>query len=197
MFNNLSSPLALLTTRRSGKPRHMVAPGPDDAQLRQLLGMATRTPDHGKLFPWRLVVIGPDQRAAFAELIVRAYVDEKPEAGRLELEAMQEFAHAAPSLVAVLSTPVRESKIPLWEQELSAGALCMNVEHAAHALGYVACWLTAWPAFNETVLAGLGGVPGKDRVAGFMFIGTPGKELEERPRPDLDQVVHYWSPDTP
>lgn len=194
MFNDLTSPLSLLATRRSGKPRDMVAPGPNGDQLRQLLEIATRTPDHGKLAPWRLVVIGADQRDDFAKLVVTAYRAEKSDAGRLEIDAMEEFSRAAPTLVAILSTPVEGSKIPLWEQQLSAGAVCMNLEHAAHAAGFVACWLTAWPAYNETVLAGLGGQPGQDRVAGFIFIGSPGKQLEERPRPDFDDVVRQWAP---
>jgi nitroreductase len=194
MFNDLSSPIALLSTRRSGKPRNMEAPGPDASQLRHILEVATRTPDHGKLFPWRLVVIDKDRRDDFAQLLVSAYLAEKPDAGRLEIDAMVDFAHSAPMLVAVLSTPVIESKIPLWEQQLSAGALCMNLEHAAHAAGFVACWLTAWPAYSEAVLAGLGGTLGKDKVAGYIFIGSPGKPLAERPRPAYDDVVRHWAP---
>ncbi|WP_221796018.1 nitroreductase family protein [Aquisediminimonas sediminicola] len=194
MFNDISSPLALLATRRSGKPRNMIAPGPDAAQLRQLLAVATRTPDHGKLFPWQLVVIDKERRDDFAALLVSAYRAEKPDAGRLEVAAWEEFAHSAPMLVAVLSTPVAGSKIPLWEQQLSAGAVCMNIEHAAHAMGFVACWLTSWPAYSEAVLAALGGVPGKDKVAGYIFIGTAGKPLEERPRPEYDDVVRHWTP---
>ena len=109
MFNDLSSPLALLQTRRSGKPRDLIAPGPDDAQLRQILEVALRTPDHGKLAPWRFVVVPSTRRAALAELLESAYRAEKPDAGRLEIEAMHQFAHQAPTLVVALSAPVAGS----------------------------------------------------------------------------------------
>ena len=130
MFNDLSSPLALLQTRRSGKPRDMIAPGPDDAQMRQILEVALRTPDHGKLAPWRFVIVPDDRRDALASLLETAYRAEKPDAGRLEIEAMHQFAHQAPTLIVALSSPVAGSKIPLWEQQLSAGAAIMNLLHA-------------------------------------------------------------------
>lgn len=190
-FNDRSTPLAYLQTRRSGRPRDMVAPGPDAATLREIVAIAARTPDHGKLAPWRFVSIPLDAREAFAALLVDAYRAEKPTAGRLEIEAMEQFARQAPTLVAVLSTPKRESHIPLWEQELSAGAACMNLEHAAHAHGFVAGWLTGFPAYSTTICTALGGREG-DRIAGFIFIGTPSRDLEERPRPDLDAILSEW-----
>jgi nitroreductase len=191
MFNDLSSPAALLATRRSGKPRDMVAPGPDEAQLSAILNAAMRVPDHGKLAPWRFVIVGSDSREAFAEMLKSAYLADKPGAGRLELEAMEQFARQAPTLVAVLSTPVESSKIPLWEQELSAGAVCMNLLASAHAAGFVGSWLTGWPAYSPHVLQSLGGREG-DRIAGFLFVGTPSRELEERPRPAYEAVVSTW-----
>lgn len=170
----------------------MVAPGPDDAQLRQIIGIAARTPDHGKLAPWRFVTIAADQRDILAERLRQAYLATKPDAGRLELEAIRTFAHEAPSLVIVLSAPVRTSHIPLWEQELSAGAACMNLLAAAHAMGFVASWLTGWAAYSDDVRA-LFGEEGT-RIAGFIFIGSASRDLEERPRPQLDAVVSQWSP---
>ena len=110
MFNDTSSPLNLLLTRRSGKPRDMVAPGPDAAQMDAILAAATRVPDHGKLAPWRFVVVGADQRDRLSTLLVEAYRADKPEAGRLEIEAMEQFAHQAPALVVALSSP-KASKI--------------------------------------------------------------------------------------
>lgn len=190
MFNDTSSPLALLTTRRSGKPRDLVAPGPDDAQLRQMLEVALRTPDHGKIAPWRFVIVPPEKRAALAELLEAAYRKEKPDAGRLEIESMHQFAHQAPTLVVALSAPVASSKIPLWEQELSAGAAVMNLLHGVHALGFAGGWLTGWPTFNEDVRQAF--AKGDERIAGFVFIGTPGRDLEERPRPDYDTIVSIW-----
>jgi len=191
MFNDLSSTAALLATRRSAKPREMIAPGPDAAQLRQILEAGMRVPDHGKLNPWRFVIIPDDRRGALADLLVEAYRAEKPEAGRLELEAMVQFAQQAPTLVVVLSTPAENSKIPLWEQELSAGAVCMNMLIATHALGFVGSWLTGWPAYNDAVREALGGGH-HDRVAGFLFLGTPSRPVEERPRPTYEAVVSTW-----
>ncbi len=191
IFNDTSSSLSLLLSRRSGKPRDMVAPGPDAAQLHAILSAATRVPDHGKLAPWRFVVVRSDQRSALARVIVDAYLLEKPDAGRLEIEAMEQFAHQAPSLVVALSAPVAGSKIPVWEQELSAGAAIMNLLMAAHALGFVGGWLTGWPSYSEAVRDAFGYAG--ERIAGFIFIGTALRALEERPRPDYADVVQEWT----
>lgn len=191
MLNDTSSPLALLATRRSGKPRDLVAPGPDDAQLATLLEIAARTPDHGKLAPWRFVVVPADRRAALSELITSAYRAERPQAARLEIEALDQFARQAPTLVVVLSAPKVESHIPLWEQELSAGAACMNLLHAVHASGFAGGWLTGWPAYSDSVRDAFGAAP--EKIAGFVFIGTPSRPLEERPRPESDKIVRYWT----
>lgn len=193
MFNDTSSALALLSSRRSGKPRDMVAPGPDAAQLRRILEVATRTPDHGKLAPWRFVIVGAEQRTALRDLLRRAYLDGKPDAGRLELEAIDQFAGQAPTLVVALSKPAHASHIPLWEQELSVGAACMNLLHAAHALGFVGGWLTGWASYSDMVRDGFGGKD--ERIAGFIFIGSPSRPLEERPRPGYEAIVSDWKPD--
>ena len=169
MFNDASTPLSLLRTRRSGKPRDLIAPGPNADQLRQILEIALRTPDHGKLAPWRFVIVPQEQRDRLADLLDSAYRRERPDAGRLELEAMHQFAHQAPALVVALSAPVAGSKIPLWEQELSSGAAIMNLLHASHALGFAAGWLTGWPAYNEDVRAAF--AKADERIAGFIFIG--------------------------
>lgn len=190
MFNDRTSPLSLLQTRRSGKPRDLIAPGPDAEQLRAILEVALRTPDHGKLAPWRFVIVPQERRAALAALLESAYRAEKPDAGRLEIEAMHQFAHQAPALVVALSAPVSGSKIPVWEQELSAGAAIMNLLHATHALGFAGGWLTGWPSYNEDVRAAF--AKGDEKIAGFVFIGTPGKAQEERPRPEYDNIVSVW-----
>ncbi len=186
-FNDRSSTISLLLTRRSAKARDLVAPGPSDAELATILQAAARVPDHGKLAPWAFVIIR--DRAAFAELLQHLYRADKPEAGRLELEAMASFATQAPVLVALVSTP-REGKIPLWEQQLSAGAAAQNLLIAAHALGYAANWLTAAPAFLPGTAEALGHPGG--RIAGFFFLGTPKAPLEERPRPDMSTIVSNW-----
>ncbi|OJU23496.1 MULTISPECIES: nitroreductase [unclassified Sphingomonas] len=190
MFNDRSTPLSLLSSRRSGKPRDLVAPGPDVAALEQMCAIAARTPDHGKLAPWRFVIVAPEARAALAKVITDAFRAERPEARRIEIEALEQFAHQAPALVVVLSSPRSESHIPVWEQELSAGAACMNLLHAAHAMGFAGGWLTGWAAFSDRVRDAFGAAP--ERIAGFVFIGTPGKPLEERPRPDTGAVTSHW-----
>jgi nitroreductase len=187
-FNDTASTAALLASRRSGKAREMIAPGPDSGQLQAILAAAARVPDHGKLNPWRFVVI--ENRAAFAEALMAIYLAGKPDAGRLEREAVTQFATQAPCLIAVIASP-KPSHIPLWEQELSVGAACQNLMLAAHAHGFVANWLTGWAAFDAQVLALLGGAA-PERIAGFFFIGTQDKPLEERPRPDLSAVVKHW-----
>lgn len=190
MFNDRTTPASLLATRRSGKPRDMIAPGPDAAQLDAMLAMAARTPDHGKLAPWRFVIVPDDARDRLAWVIVDAYRAERPQASQAEIDSLKQFAHQAPTLVVALSSPRTESHIPLWEQELSAGAACMNLLHAAHAMGFVAGWLTGWPAYSESVRDAFGAAP--ERIAGFIFIGTPARDMEERPRPDLNKIVSIW-----
>jgi nitroreductase len=191
MLNDLSSTLALMRSRRSGRPRDLVAPGPDADQLRGIFEIAMRTPDHGKLHPWRFVHVRRDGREAFAALLQSAYRAANPDPGRLEIEANERFAHQAPELIVALSSPTPEIKIPVWEQELSCGAACMNLVLAAHASGFAAGWVTGWAAYSAQVLAAFGAPP--ERIAGFIFLGTAGVELEERPRPGFEDVVSEWT----
>lgn len=192
MFNDRSSALSLLETRRSGRPRDLVAPGPTPVELRRILAVAARTPDHGKLHPWRFVHVAQDRRGAFADLLRRAYLADNPDPARLELEANDRFARQAPELVVALSLPTVPHKIPLWEQQLSCGAACMNLLLATHALGYAAGWVTGWAAYSPQVRAAFGAAGEHDRIAGFIFLGTPGAEQEERLRPALDEVAAEW-----
>lgn len=195
MLNDRSSTLALLETRRSGRPREMMPPGPDEAQLERILAIAARTPDHGKLFPWRFVTVGADQRGALADLLARALPEHDPGALPAHHAKAAEFAHQAPTLVVLVSAPTPGHKIPLWEQEISCGAAGMNLLLAAHALGFVGGWITGWAAYSERVRAAFCG-PG-ERIAGFLFLGTAGAELEERPRAPLATVARRWNPPTP
>jgi len=192
MLNDRSSTMALLRTRRSGRPREMVGPGPSADELEQILTAAARTPDHGKLFPWRFVVVGDDQRAQLAELLRVALDEEDPPPTAAHHEKAQQFAHQGAALVVLVSAPVPNHKIPVWEQELSAGAAAMNLLLAAHAMGYVGGWLTGWQAYSERVRQAFC-APG-ERIAGFMFIGHPGRELDERPRAPLATVWRPWHP---
>jgi nitroreductase len=192
MLNDLSSLLALLETRRSGKPRELVGPGPNDDELERILAIAARTPDHGKLFPWRFVTVGDDQRDQLAALLRQALTEGEQQATPAHHQKEEEFAHYAGRLIVLVSAPVEGHKIPVWEQQLSCGAAGMNLLLAAHALGYVGGWVTGWRAYDERVRAAFCG-PG-ERIAGFIFIGRPGGELEERPRPRLGAVVRPWVP---
>ena len=192
MLNDTSSPLSLLETRRSGKPREMVAPGPSDAELQRILNIAMRVPDHGKLSPWRFVIVGKEQRDQLAVLLHRALQAEDECAGPAHHEKEDQFAQQGEALIVLLSSPVREHKIPRWEQELSAGAAAMNLLTAAHAMGYVGGWITGWRAYSPMVNAAFA-APG-ERIAGFIFLGSPGRELEERPRPDAAEIVRHWDP---
>jgi len=190
MFNDRTSALSLLKTRRSGRPRDLVEPGPSADELRQILEIAMRSPDHGKLHPWRFVHVPKHRRDAFAALLQRAYRIDHPEPGRLEVDAVERFARQAPDLIVALSSPKESPKIPLWEQQLSCGAACMNLLHAVHATGYVAGLVTGWAAYSDAVLAAFGSPP--ERIAGFIFIGAPAAELDERLRPDYEAVVSEW-----
>ncbi|MGL3822548.1 nitroreductase family protein [Sphingopyxis sp. R3-92] len=191
MFNDRSTLLAHLATRRSGKARDMIAPGPDATQLREIIALSLRTPDHGKLAPWRIVTVGGDQRDALAALLKRAWVKANPGAAGMDLSALEQFARQAPTLLVLLSTPVQGSKVPVWEQQMSAGAVGMNLLHAAHAHGFVGSWLTGWAAYSREVAAAFGAGEG-DTIVGYFFIGTASRDLDERPRPEYDEVVRSW-----
>ena len=191
-LNDRSSTLTLLETRRSGRPREMIAPGPSEAEIERILSIAARTPDHGKLFPWRFVIVAPEQRARLADLLVEALPESDPDAGPAHVEKAVAFAHQAPTLIVLVSAPIADHKIPQWEQQLSVGAAGMNLLLATHACGYVGGWITGWAAYSERVRAAFCG-PG-ERIAGFMFLGSPGVELQERPRAPLAAVAKPWVP---
>lgn len=192
MLNDHSSILSLLESRRSGKPRELVGPSPTPEEMQRILTIAARVPDHGKLTPWRFVLVGSDQREDLARLLGRALGAEDPGAAPAIHEKAVEFAHFAGQLVVLISSPVEGHKIPVWEQQLSCGTAGMNLLMAAHALGYVAGWVTGWQAYSPTVNAAFC-APG-ERIAGFIFIGHPGRELEDRPRPELADVAKRWQP---
>ena len=192
MLNDPSSALSLLETRRSGKPRELVGPGPGAEEMNRILTIAARIPDHGKLSPWRFVTVGEEQRDAFEAVLREALAAENPDATDAHFEKEHEFAHYAGQLVVLVSAPVEDHKIPMWEQQLSCGAAGMNLLLGAHALGYVAGWVTGWRAYSDHVRRALCG-PG-ERIAGFIFIGHSSRELEERDRPALETIARPWRP---
>lgn len=155
-----------------------------------MLTIASRTPDHGKLAPWRFVIVPGPRREALARVLRRALEEEDPGASNAHHSKAQAFAHHPGTLVVLLSAPVQNHKIPVWEQELSCGAAGMNLLLAAHAMGFAAGWVTGWQAYSQKVAAAFCR-PG-ERIAGFIFIGKPGHPLAERPRPPLAEIVRTW-----
>lgn len=190
MINDTSSPLRLLETRRSCKPRDMIEPGPTAADLERIIAAGMRVPDHGKLAPWLFHIIDRDQRDGFARLLKDGAFKHPAEMTDLEIAAIEQFAHQAPTLVVVASLTSRNAKVPIWEQQLSSGAACMQMLNAATAMGYVGCWLTGWAAYSHKVIKAF--VPDTGMIAGFMFFGSAAKDLRERPRPEPEQVIRHW-----
>jgi nitroreductase len=184
-----SSPalLALMAGRRSSSAATLAAPGPDRATLQALLQLAAHTPDHGKLAPWRFIVLEGKNKHIFTSKL-EALAARQENATKAQA-ALAKIANP-PLTVAVISKPVM-GKIPLWEQQLSAGAVCMSLLLAAHAAGFGANWITDWYAYDESVRALLG-LQGDEQVAGYIHIGTQVEVPKERPRAGLDDLVDDW-----
>lgn len=177
--------LRLLARRRSSSAAGLGAPGPDAAQLDQLLRLAVRVPDHGKLSPWRFIVLEGEAKAAYVEGLRRIATEQgQPEQALVK-------ASTPPLTVAVVSR-VAPGKIPAWEQELSAGAVCMTLLIAAEAMGFGANWITDWYAFEPHALAWLGVEKG-ERLAAFIHLGTPTEAPLERVRPDVGALTIRWT----
>jgi nitroreductase len=184
----LPDAIELLKFRRSVKPREMTAPGPTPAELDTILTIGARVPDHGKLAPWRFIVFEGDARVRAGELIAKVFANKNPQATPPEIEVEKKRLTDAPLVIGIVSFTKPHPKVPPWEQELSAGASAMNMVTAATALGYGACWLTGWFAFDRDALDALG-LKADERFAGFIHIGTPSKPSEDRPRPVLSDIV--------
>jgi len=180
--------LDLLLSRRSGSAKTMKEPGPSVTELQQIVAAAARTPDHGKLVPWRFIVFEGDARRRMGELLVECLLSSEPQASPERIEMERGRFLRAPMVIGVVSRVREAIAIPEWEQILSAGAACQNLVLAAHALGYVTNWITEWPAYHPQVKERLGLKLG-ERIAGFIYVGTPAVALEERLRPALDKIV--------
>jgi nitroreductase len=180
--------LDLLLSRRSGSAKTMTGPGPSPGELDKIIAAGARVPDHGKLFPWRFIVIDGDGRARMGEVLVKALAESEPDASPQRVEQERTRFLRAPVVVAVVSRVREQIAIPVWEQQLSAGAVCQTMLIAAHALGYVGNWLTEWCAYHPAVKDALGLKSG-ERIAGYLYFGQPAQPLEERVRPDLDKIV--------
>ncbi len=193
MFAAMSNEtLDLLLTRRSVTAKAMTVPGPDDATLKTILEAGIRVPDHGKLGPWRFVLIRGEARAKLGEVLVDAFKKANPAAEHATLDYERNRFMRAPVVVTVVSRLTPGHKIPEWEQLLSAGAVCQNMLVAAHAAGFVAQWLTEWYGYDDNVAKALG-LGANERVAGFIYIASPVEPPKERVRPTLDDVVSEWS----
>lgn len=181
--------LAFLKARRSRPAKLFTAPVPDRVQVLEILAAATRVPDHGKLEPWRLVVV---QGAAFARLADLAEARARELGGDAEMVAKGRGQFDAGRLaVVVIASPKPSPKIPEREQLMSAAALCFGIVNAAEAAGWGACWLTGWAAHDAVFAARAFGCEGAETVAGIVHIATPHGDGPDRPRPDLARIVTW------
>lgn len=184
----MTETLDLLRGRRSVAPHLLRTPGPDPAELQTILEIAARVPDHGKLVPWRFIVIQGDARGRLGEAAARIHAEAHPEAAEARLRKERESFLSAPLVIGLVSRAADHPKIPRWEQALSVGAVAMNLITAATALGFGTCWLTGWIAYDRRIAASLG-LSETEAMAGFIHLGTAVERAADRPRPDLAQIV--------
>jgi nitroreductase len=190
----MSNPtLGHLLTRRSVSANSLGEPGPDEAELKQILTAAARVPDHKKLVPWRFVLFQGEAREAFGKVLAEVCRAEESDPGAFRLENEAKRFLRAPVVIAVISRVTRKAGAPEWEQVLSAGAACQNLIVAATALGFGAQWITEWCAYSDGVRQALR-LADNERVAGFVYIGTAKEKPEERERPALADIVTAWRP---
>ena len=182
--------IEFLKTRRSMPAFQMKEPGPSKAEIEEILTLATRVPDHGKLTPWRFIVMTGDARKRITMELAAIAKADKPDLSAEMIQVEETRLTRAPVVIAVISRAGPHVKIPEWEQVMSAGAVCLNMVIAANALGYVANWLTEWMAFDERAHRVLG-VEAGEKVAGFIHIGSTDFPVVDRPRPDLAEIVTW------
>nr|WP_306267437.1 nitroreductase [Pararhizobium sp. IMCC3301] len=184
-----------LSSRRTIPSAQLSGPGPDRQQCSELLTLASRSPDHGKLVPWRFIVIYVEGLQKLGEFCVEREKSRALDEGRVlseaEINKTATVFSNAPLVVVLVSTAQGHQKIPLWEQELAVGAVGMNLLHASKALGFSAQWLTGWMAYDDKVI-GLLGVSEPERIAGFFHIGTAQQAPVERARPDITAITTDW-----
>ena len=190
-LNDTSSALGLLLTRKSASVKAMGEPGPTQEQLKTILEIAVRVPDHGKLTPWRLVLFEGDARRKFGEIIRKRWHDLHPGHGADSLIFQAGLFLRAPTVLVVVSRAGSHVKIPEWEQLLSAGALTQNVLLAAAALGVGAQWNTDWIAYDPEIMKAMG-LSASEKIVGIVYFGTPLAPLEDRPRPDPESLLTRW-----
>ncbi len=191
-LNDTSSVLALLQSRKSASVKAMGAPGPTAAQLAEILRCAVRVPDHGKLTPWRFILWEGEARAAFGVALKGRWAELHPEHGAEALAFVGNLFLRAPTVLAVVSAAAAHPKIPLWEQQLSSGAVCQTILFAATALGVGCQWNTDWVAYDEGI-AKVMGLASHEKVSGIIYLGTAMAPLEDRPRPDPMGLLTRWT----
>jgi nitroreductase len=179
-----------LAVRRSIPAFQMCEPGPSTAEIEEILTLAVRVPDHGKLAPWRFVVYRGEERVRIGEALLAMALEKNPELSEEMIGVERARFTRAPVVIGVISKAGPHVKIPEWEQLMSAGAVCLNLLMAANAVGYVSNWLTEWFAYDERAYPLLGVAPG-EKVAGFIHIGSTTFPATERPRPALADVVTW------
>ncbi len=194
VLNDTTDTLSLLRTRRSTVAKEMVPPGPNAEQTRELLEIAARVPDHGKLAPWRFILFEGEARTRFGALLAARYKELHPTTGEDLIAYEAARFERAPLVIGVVSAAGPHQKIPEWEQQLSAGAVCQNLLIAATAMGFAAQWLTEWYSFDEKI-AGALGLAAHERMAGFVYVASRAGELTERTRPGLDERISHWPPE--
>jgi len=188
-LNNKSDTLTLLETRRSASAKAMAGPGPSEEQLGQLLKIAVRVPDHGKLTPWRFIVFEGESRERAGRIVAERYHELHPGHGEETLSIQRNMFSRAPCVVGVVSTAISDHpKIPEWEQLMSAGAVCQNMLVAATAMELGAQWISGWFAYDRQVLNDFG-LADNERIAGFIYLGTPAQLQEDRPRPEAASIT--------
>lgn len=186
---NISVPQTLdfLLSRRSGSAKAMKGPGPGATELDRILAAGVRVPDHGKLTPWRFIVFEGEGRRRMGDILGAVAAGERDVSPQRIAQERERFMRA-PVVVGVVSRVREQIPIPIWEQQLSAGAVCMSIVIAAHAAGYVANWITEWCAYHPAVLERIGLKP-TERIAGFIYMGQPADPLDDRPRPDIHAIT--------
>jgi nitroreductase len=182
----------LLSTRRSANVKTLQSPAPTGQELKDILSMALRVPDHKKLEPWRLIVFEGDSRIEFGDYLRQAYAEDYPEADDIKLDYVQNLFSRVPLVIGVVSSCVEHEKVPQYEQVLSAGALCMNICIAMNAHGYGTNWITDWYAYHDITRDAMG-LHDFEEMAGFIYVGTEPEPREERKRPDLEDIAQYWT----
>lgn len=179
-----------LSTRRSTPALQLKEPGPSAEEITSILTLASRVPDHGKLAPWRFIVYRGREREILGEDLLKIALAKTPDLSA-ELQNVERTRLCrAPVVIAVVSTAGPHVKIPVWEQELSAGAVCLNMFMAANAHGYAANWLSEWIAYDDEAKRILG-IASEEKVAGFIHIGSTDFPQTDRPRPELSEIVTW------